>query len=325
LKARDFHSQLSKSQAESLEADFFLIDLATTLAGLGGSGAEVENKERLDWTTGELPKDLGRILEKIQNPEARLVAIHDLGAFLPSKGQGHLAIQLGNQLKGEDNSAPVTAAVVGLLLAHDKEGDAATLRPPPGKTNVDPIARMAYADGWIRKDRVSEAMELVQRNPQPLHGWQAATLAASCALQCAKTPEAQNFLQEAHKHWAALKGQRPPPALMILYARTTARLEAQDKARFSDILKRFETQDKYYRPRVNFEILSGYLTHSKSAEEDQLANEIPEKDFLSYGLALEAIARHNAAHGKTFVEGQNQEEKILAMQRLGSLLGSSKK
>jgi hypothetical protein len=132
-KFKTARSLLISSRAEN-ERDLALIDLALSQIELGGDGKAVDNGERLSWK--ETPNELRQTLEKISSPEAKVLALHEVGRRLIQKGHQNVAALLAATV---GNNHPDAPAVIGLeLLPADREHAEKLARqgldslPPPG-------------------------------------------------------------------------------------------------------------------------------------------------------------------------------------------------
>jgi hypothetical protein len=99
------------------ERDAALIDLAVSQIELGGEGKDVDNGERLSWK--DTPTELRQTLDKITSPEAKVLALHEVGRLLISKGHQNVAALLATAV---GNNHPDAPAVVGLeMFPADRE------------------------------------------------------------------------------------------------------------------------------------------------------------------------------------------------------------
>ena len=86
MLARDAASQPGDGK-HKLDCEFFLIDLAKTQIELGGAPAEILDKRRVGWDR-EVPSEMKQTLGKIDNPEARLLALRILKQPLAERQAG---------------------------------------------------------------------------------------------------------------------------------------------------------------------------------------------------------------------------------------------
>lgn len=309
-----------KSAAEHIDADACLIDLALTLIDLGGTAEQAENKERIEWK--ELSADLRRVIEKIQSPDARLVAIQEVGGKLLRTGMNGVALDVANALRGAGDTGPpslATSGLVAMLLALDNDKEAASLLPNPKET-MDPLARIGYAEGYSRKKKYDEARAILQTKPVQPDCWHAAVAAAVAAGQSADPAAAKQFVEEALKEWKTVRHKRPHPFLVFQFVRVAARV---DPSGIKELLKSTGPVEKHLKARAMLEWLLVHLEQSTTPVDFSLADEIGDKESPAFAVACAAIGRHKAKLGyrSEVLATAPPDERIRAFLHFAAALG----
>jgi hypothetical protein len=325
----------SKDKATGLDRDLLLTEIAISQTGLGGAGAEVlgrgDDQERLEWQ--DAGTEILQTLRDIASDEAQAAALEEVGRRLLERGQPDVAIGLASQLNpnaaaGEEKAVkpPVLARLVALLLATGKAEEAAKLLPPPGKDQrIDPLARIAYAQGKALQGDVGGAYAEAKKKGAAPARLRALLAVAAVALGQGKGDVAKAGLADALRIEEELKKDKAiklDAFLTLQLARLAARTGAADKA-FAD-----GKADKSARARVHLESLLAELAKLKESgtpAEPKLVDElVKEKDTLAYALGQEAVARHNARLGRQsevldYLE--SLEERFRPFAQIGIALG----
>jgi hypothetical protein len=333
---------LSAAERES-DRDLFLIDLAASQVGLGGTPDEVLSKERLDWDEPgrdhnqalqhrSAAKEINATLQAITSPEARALALREVAAKLFRKGQKPLAVGLGLKLSSAkgggakagnfDPGSLALAQVVALLFAAD-QGKAAEEKL--SKVKLPWVRRLSTAEARALQGDFEKAREEAQR-PGDLLGRLLASLAvAAVALEQGKLEEARTSAEDALKAEAHLRKQDANAPALLLLRQYLARVAARAGVSGAEALPK-TISDRACKARARLEFL--YLDLEKRQKdgitaEPKLADDIvKDKETLSYARALEAIARHNARLGG---EGSDNvealEERFRPLAHVGVALG----
>lgn len=131
----------AKDPKEKLDADFFLIRLATAWVGLGGDAPQVNANERLEWTQ-DVYKGLQFTVIKLDSDEAKLQGVREVGAELERRGKGELVVGLANSIQPELHKAGAkNPKAVGKAA-----------------NSNDPVTRAIQAEEQARKGQVAEAI-----------------------------------------------------------------------------------------------------------------------------------------------------------------------
>ncbi len=145
-------SNREQKEADAINEQLLLVDLALAQIELGGNDDEVIGKTRLPW--GDIRKELQTTLEKIVAPEAQEMAMREIASRLIEKKQPDLALMLAGSLSGEDafgRRPPVYSQKIALQFSSDQKPDA---EMPPANAKEDyknaPV-RSGYAEGHARK------------------------------------------------------------------------------------------------------------------------------------------------------------------------------
>jgi hypothetical protein len=119
LKARESLAKalarLAGADAASPGRDLLLISIGRTMVELGGDPADVTQGKRMAWQ--EIANDLRRTVEAINAPEARVIAVRELGQDLAVRGQAPLAETVAQTVKiNFPRDRGEMRALVGLAL-----------------------------------------------------------------------------------------------------------------------------------------------------------------------------------------------------------------
>jgi len=301
-KSRALAGQLPTDGTHGIERDALLRDIALAWVDLGGGGKAMDDGTRVGWD--RVQKELERTLLQIESPDARASALRDVTTRLLEKGgEGEMAaFGLAIKVEGTDEKAGKPAAVqqVVLLLVRGKADKAGEILPPPkGEELTDLPTRLAYSQGPARAGKYPEALKIADTTgPDPLHRLHALLGVAAIAVgNTNPAGRATNARPAAEKAfdlaWVeAKKGLKIPPWTLIELGCVAARTGLDQRVK--EVLERLP--DPAARGRVQLEVVLAQLENS-AAFGDPAGVSLPDKASLSHGLALEALARHNARVG----------------------------
>lgn len=308
-----------------LDADAVLIELALNLVDLGGSEEEVQAKppRKLDWLVVE--REMQRTLEAMRAPEARALALRQVGSRLLGRQKSNLAIGLAVKMResSDKTGGLATAQEIALLLACDETGQTAKLakQPDPRRGPIlDATGRLGYAEGLARKGQLKEATELACAKGPPLQRLQAAVGVAHLALSDPDRKEAaevQAAINGCFLALAELKNQAAP-WLLLQMVKTGAQTDAADKVK-----KLVGSRDKEFKGRAQLELFFLDLARQNGLAELALAEQVV-KDCLARAQAYQALARHNTRLGyadKMYEALSDLDEKYHPFLYMGIALG----
>jgi hypothetical protein len=333
-KARAETAALAADGPAAVERDALLWDLALAQVELGGNAKEADAGTRLSWE--DAGKELRRTLDVIGAPEAQASALRAVTGRLVAQGKEAEAVALGlaRQLGGAGDKAgesEADAELVVLLLARAARGDepsrtaAAEIRPrPTGDEVTDLTARVAYAEAAAREGKVGEAIALADKKGPPLHRLRALLAVAAVAVADKDGADREQARPAADKALALAeaelkKGTKVPVWDLIQLGRMAARAGLAERVLL--VLQRLP--DKAAKGRVELELIRVQLA-SAAGFVDPASVALPAKDCLSHGLALEALARHNARGGSrsgVLANAENVEENLRPFVYAGVSLG----
>jgi hypothetical protein len=297
-KARARAEQLPIEGAQAIERDALLGDVALAWVELGGRTKEGDDIRR-SWQ--EVQDALRQTLQKIQAPEARVLALRKVLTRLGGMGKEGEDTGLGLTIKLAGLNDPAGEAIgalqKGLLVGREKV--AAPLPPRPDGDKIEDLSlRLTYAEVLARQGKYDAALEIAARNGPALHRVQALTALAGCALDDRDGNRGADIARQALDKacdlaWAELRANIKIPVWnLIALGRGAAR--AGLDARVREVLERLP--DKAARGRVQLEALCVPLERAP-AFVDPAGVSLPEKESVSYGLALQVLARHNTRVG----------------------------
>lgn len=316
-KARGLLITLDKKHAVDLERDAVLTALALAMVDLGGNDNEVLDKHRVEWD--EMQKELASTLSLLSCDESKQMAMREVGRKLAARDQPGVALFLSNQLatsaeppapeEGEDKKASpalkmvrLKAQQIGLLLAlKDAKTAKEVLAVPDVKKGLtDPIARLAYAEGWAREGKFEEArtLALAKGSDAPLDRLEASLAVALVAVMDKKSNEAKTNLQDAlqifnSKEFKDERNKRP--GLLQEIARVAARVDMEGELKVAA----GHMPDKASRNMALLELVTAQLEAASEPVAPDLADKAAiDNDTLAYALAQEKIARHNTRLGQ---------------------------
>jgi hypothetical protein len=293
----------------AIEHDALLRDIALTLVDLGGNNKEKEDGAKLGWD--RVQQELGRTLLKITAVEAQALTLRDVASRLLEKGPeaGVAALSVANNVGGAAGGAsaagaaphsPLTAQKVAILLAQGKAEMAAQILALPKEEEITDVAvRLAYAEGLARQGKFAEAMQLAERKGPPLDRLQALLgVAAIAAADRNSTSRGENTRPALVKAFALVeaeskKGFEVPVWDRIQLGRLAARAGLEERVP----LVLGKLPDKAARGRVQLELVRVQLDAAPGFVDPAVVKDLPDKEALAHGLALEALARHNTRVG----------------------------
>ncbi len=199
--------------------------------------------------------------------------------------------------KGDKKPAgpPPPASLIALWLALGKLDKAKELAPPPAKDThiVDPAILVGYVEGFARHGDLKIASAAAREAGSAKDRLPALVAVAAVALDNNQADAARSDLQEALKSVNDPGARAVSPWLRLRLVRLSlqAGLEADRVKAMADTI-----DDKALRGRAHFEVLRSKLAATKNQSDDSILSALG-KDTLSYGLAMEALARHNTRTG----------------------------
>jgi DNA-directed RNA polymerase subunit RPC12/RpoP len=126
LKAREALAKalarLAGADAASPGRDLLLISIGRTIVELGGDKDDVTQGKRIAWQ--EIANDLRRTVEAVNAPEARVMAVRELGQELAVRGQAPLAETLAQTVKisfPRDRAEMRALVALALLSTGDRD------------------------------------------------------------------------------------------------------------------------------------------------------------------------------------------------------------
>jgi hypothetical protein len=320
------------------ERDFVLTDLALTWIDLGSDDKrEVNDGVRLKWE--DTLRDVRQPLQNLRAPEARLRAFRAVTAKLIAKGQAPAAALLASQLSPDQEAAealavvglemlrgnqtqaaetlangalekaavPVPAAneeqakggpaapsLISLFVALGKADKAAKVVAVPPSGEPDPVARTGYAEGWARLDKWDTARSVANRPGAPAARLHALTAVAAVAVDKDQAEAARATLEDAYKALGELGNRPVSPWLLARLVRVSAQAGLGEQA---DRLARV-IPDPSLAGRAQLDLLRDRLSRTTAPVEDGLGQTVA-KDTPAQGVAVEALARHNAQFGSS--------------------------
>jgi hypothetical protein len=294
-------AMLPPNKAPTPEWEILLADLAVSQVELGGSSAQVQDKERMDWS--EVKQELSRTLGKIASVEGRLMALRQLGGRLIERGQGAVAVALATELatggkgvgKGAKGPPPeLRGAQVALLLALNQAAQAAKELPPPKEgAAVDLATRLGYAEGQAWAGNFDQARKVAQQQGHPRERLLASLGVADIALQKGQSAAATANLNDAIALLSKeLRNARLHPLVLFQAARVAARAGQAVPAKA--VLAALSA-DRAVQTRAELELLLRRIEDREQADADAV---ITDKKSLAYAQGLEAVARSKAAQGQ---------------------------
>jgi hypothetical protein len=303
-----------------IDHDASLGDIAITW--LDFAAQSLGEGKTYDWK--EVQQELVRTLRKVNSPEARAHALRDLiGRLLERGPEGEqVAVGLAAQVEqgGAKDAKPQAVQQVVLLLRDDKKDQAKEiLAPPTGDEITDLPPRLAYSQALAREKKYDEARAMADKKGPPLHRLEALLGVAAIAVADKNAGDRARPTLEKALELASTEtkqGKQIPAWDIIELGRLAARAGMGE--RVPQVLAMLP--DSAAKARVQ---LAQVLVQVERAPGvvDPATVPLPEKDSLAHGLALEAIARHNARGGAPVLDSvDNQEEKVRPFILIGAAL-----
>jgi hypothetical protein len=311
-------------KARPIEYDLFLIDLALTIAELGGSDDDEIAKEKWSWKGRELPKLLQSTLDAIKAPEAKVIALRALSTRLLEKDQAALATGLASQLSNPESGRrpPATSQLVALLKLQKKAVGELVDEPDLTKKSPELLARVGYAEFHARNGDFGEAMNFADFNGPAQDKLEACVGVAQVVLSSKKPnlPDAGPFVDKALE---IVEKQKVPPWLLLQTIRITARVKGS-AAVPAGLLKKLPAA---FQPRGYLELVLADADASKTgvlgvSALDAVKAANPESPSLDFGW--EALAKQNARLGSSEVfdeSRQDENARFRPMTYIGKHLG----
>jgi hypothetical protein len=317
------------SKAASVERDLFLSHLLLTITELGGTDDEVLDKVRYDWKERTIREELGRALEAIKAPEARVMAMRTLATRLLEKDHAALATGLATQLSHTEKGRrpPITSQQIVLLLLGNQPVDKIVSVPDMANLANEPpelLARVGFAEYHARKGAYDKAQELAFAKGEKLEQLEACVGVAQVILSKNKdaTTDASPFVDKALEIAGADGKVKMPPWLLLQTVRVVARLKGPTAVPQS-WLKQFPAE---FKPRGHLELVLAEADASMAPLDiNSLADiKTANPDSPSLDLGWEALARQNVRAGKKNVLAESmaaENVRFRPMAYTGAALG----
>jgi hypothetical protein len=303
MKARARMPRDPGPQEPTVDRDLFLGELAMVQVELGGSESEVIAKDKLPWS--DAYKEIGQTLDLIKAPEARALALRQVMTRLLDRDQATLAIGLAGKLYG--SGGPLVSQNIAIALARDEKKMLEELpkepKPAEVKEVTDLVARVGYAEGYARKGKLDEAMELARANGPARDKLEACVGVAAVILASGKGKEAADkarpFVDEGLKaadaftQAVAQKKAYPAPWLLLQILRQGARLEVRSK---EDLDKLADALPADFQARGKLELFAARCENAKDALEPPRADEL-KKDETAQALSFQVAGWQNGRLG----------------------------
>jgi hypothetical protein len=334
------------------ERDAGLRDVALTQTRLTGTDTREDLSRTFRAFTGDeearliaFRDVLGKLLESKQENVA-VALVQEFGRAEPPRvipvGVGIKKEPVDDEGEGEPRvvnppapqQQPAPASAESLLptqqialdLLRNQTGEATRVRERPKddpKETPDPIARLGYAEGLARLDKYSEAERLARMPGDPRDRLRTWLALADIARGAGKSDDAARFAHEALRVFdGELKKARISPWLASQLSRAVARA-AGDEARAKELAD--SISDPALKGRAQLETFLLKLEGTKGRMEPATVDTtVSDKATLAYGLALEAVARHNtrAGYGGDEQNVSGLAEELRPFVLLGAALGT---
>jgi hypothetical protein len=333
---------LPPSGKDALDRDLVLTRVAVAQVGLGGTDDEYRGKERLEW--GDANKEVFQTLRAINSPEALAAALREVAHGLLRQKQQGGAVGLATRLRTKAEDVPLTAQLIALLRAANRDKDADTelqalapkddKKPDPkqkqknaelGKVEKQ-VRWLASVEGKALQGNFDEARREARKGESPSDRLQALLAVGEWALLQGKTEEAKTAAEEILAGEGALKpeAQKGDELFLVRVCRLAARAGLTDKAKtLADGLA-----DKSARGWAHFYLLGveleGLAKGGTAANTNLVDERLKDKDTVAYGLALEEVARHNARLGQESAVqewAERLDERLRPLVQIGVALG----
>jgi len=348
--------QLLAAAPASRERDGLLLDLALIQIELGGAKPEVDKGTRLTWdkTVSEIGATLQNLplqepqpfVANLPMPGARVAALREVCRQLASNGEAQTAGALAmRSLDQGDPVRPEGLAQVGLdmIQADRPTAEQIAQRLEIGET-VAP-SQLALYRALNQEEKLTAVQPLIPEGDVAAAFGQALALAYQGKIDEARTrirgaaspqlhllalvalavanpqPEsaAEDVKEAADVIERDLKGKGIPPWLLHQLVQVGVR------ANLSDRLKQLAAAlpDASLRGPIQFKLLRARLKATKDKADDGWAEEgVGKQNSVAYGLAREAIARHNARQDSGVAKAvTGWEESVQPFGMIGAVLG----
>jgi hypothetical protein len=312
----------------SVEADLFLGELAVSITDLGGTEDEERSLERYQWTSNMLRDELTRVIESIQAPEARVIALRNLSTRLLEKEQPELAISIASQFSNPDaqkrQPLALSQLIVLLLLKNQPLEKYQIKAPDLNREQPGLLPRLGFAEFHARKGNLEEASKLCVTGAVP-DRFATCVSVAQVVLQNpnANPSDAAKFVDEA---LAILSRPAEAKQCNVWYIMQTVAVGARVKGKdaVADLAK---TLPSAFKPRGYLEIVLAEADAAKTAVGPLALQDLVSvnAESPSVDLAWEALARQNARVGGDELRAELTREdnhRFRAMVHIGGALGA---
>jgi hypothetical protein len=312
----------------TVEGDLFLGELALSLVELGGTEDEERSLEKYQWTGNTLREEMTRVIESIQAPEARVIALRNLSTRLLEKDQAELAISVASQFSNKEKGGRQPLALsqlIVLLLLKNQPLDKYDIKAPD--FNKEPpgiLPRLGFAEFHARKGNFTEANNLcLARATAPEQFVTCVSVAQAILQDKAKSAEAAPFVEKALEVLAKPNDAKQCPPWYVLQAvRVGARVKGKDAA-----LEVVKLLPAAFKPRGMLEIVLAEADTSKVALGPSALKDLAEAspDSASLELGWEALARQNARLRADELRSElarEENRRFRAMVHIGEALGA---
>jgi LSD1 subclass zinc finger protein len=287
----------------------FLIELALAQIELGGNEDEILRKAKIPWEL--VREDLETTLQQIRPPILQAQALREVATRLIEKNQLELALGLAGGLAGDaENKRPAFNQEISLyyLLPEQKERPKTHPKiPDPTAKDIDPNARIGYAEGYARKDEFDKADALCMAAGPARDRLEACLGVAAIALSRQKTKNAGDFVKKALEIAAEDKERSTSPWLLLHLVKLGART-GEDPEALKKVVDRLEGP---FKTRADLELFLAKCDAApgRIAPEELATLEAGDKEGVALALGWYALARQHARKGakrddieKTFSE-----------------------
>jgi hypothetical protein len=326
---------IQTSKDTSVDHDLFLIDLALSQLGLGGSEDEVRSKKRYDLEGLEVTREVSQTLGLIKAPEAKMIGLREVAASLKARDRIALAITfagaLRNPAQAEIDKDPAKVQQTVLIVAF---GDLKKVSPliapfdPKKQLAEQDQSIIAYAEAaaWKGPSQLDKAKELLQLNTPALVKVEAALGVASILFLTRPKEEAASlatpYLAEAFTNIE--KPRDPSPWLRLQLFRLACRTEHAEQAKklFLDPKSRLELPGPFKR-RAQLELLRVQLEKAGASATMEMKELLPDKEGPNRALGWIVLARHLTFHGaKVELPDDGDDAPLRPFANLGIVLGN---
>jgi hypothetical protein len=197
---------------------------------------------------------------------------------------------------------PPSAALLALLVALRKDGEAAALAPPPeGDAQPETSVLVGYVEGWARRGEVEKARKRARDARFAVDRFPALMAVAEVELDKQRSNEAAADLEQCLALAnGELKGKISSPWVLYRLTKLASLASLGEKA----LPVANSIREPGLRSRAQLAILQHRVRDTKGAVDASVADMV-DKESLSHALALQAIAHHNSrTSGYRFARGQ---------------------